>query len=112
MTKITAVQNHENITVITGAHIDSIAGMPGQYDATISQNGSTETHRIGSVVMAIGWKPYDANKLEHLGYGKFKNVVTNVEVEEMAAANNGSHQQAFRRPEGQAGGIPAVRRTA
>lgn len=88
--KITAVQNHENITVITGAHIDSIAGMPGQYDATISQNGSTETHRIGSVVMAIGWKPYDANKLEHLGYGKFKNVVTNVEVEEMAAANNGA----------------------
>ncbi len=88
--KITAVQSHENITVLTGAHIDSIAGMPGQYDATISQNGNTETHGIGSVVMAIGWKPYDANKLEHLGYGKFRNVVTNVEVEEMAAANNGA----------------------
>ena len=88
--KIAAVQSHENITVLMEAHIDSIAGMPGQYDATISHNGSTETHRIGSVVMAIGWKPYDAGKLEHLGYGKFKNVVTNVEVEEMAAANNGT----------------------
>ncbi len=88
--KIAAVTSHENITVMTGANIDQIAGMPGQYEATISANGSTNVHKIGSVVLSIGWKPYDANKLGNLGYGKFKNVVTNVEVEEMAAGNNGA----------------------
>ncbi len=88
--KIAAVQAHENITVLTGANIDRIEGMPGQYDATISQNGSANTHRIGSVVLAIGWKPYDAKKLDNLGYGEFKNVVTNVEMESMAVAGSGS----------------------
>jgi quinone-modifying oxidoreductase subunit QmoB len=42
--------------------------------------------RAGAVVQATGWVPYDANKLGHLGYGKFKDVITNVEMEEMAAA--------------------------
>ncbi len=88
--KITAVQNNDNITVFTGAHIDQIAGMPGQYEATISQNGGTDTHKIGSVILAAGWKPYDAKKLDNLGYGKFKNVVTNVEMEEMAVAGSGN----------------------
>ncbi len=31
--------------------------------------------------MATGWVPYDATKLGHLGYGKYKNVVTNIEFE-------------------------------
>ena len=30
----------------------------------------------------MGWKPYNANNLAHLGYGKYKNVLTNVEFEE------------------------------
>ncbi len=34
--------------------------------------------------MATGWMPYDATKLGHLGYGKYKNVVTNIEFEAMA----------------------------
>ena len=36
--------------------------------------------------MATGWKPYDATKLSHLGYGASQDVVTNVELEQMAAA--------------------------
>ncbi len=40
---------------------------------------------FGSVILATGWIPADVSEYEHLGYGKFKNVVTNVEFEEMAA---------------------------
>jgi quinone-modifying oxidoreductase subunit QmoB len=39
--------------------------------------------------MATGWKPYDATKLGHLGYGASRNVVTNLELEEIAKKNNG-----------------------
>jgi len=42
-------------------------------------------YTVGSIVMATGWEPYDAGKLEHLGYGRCANVVTSVELEEMAA---------------------------
>ncbi len=41
--------------------------------------------RVGAIVMATGWKPYDATRLAHLGYGLSPDVITNVELEKMAA---------------------------
>ncbi|MDP3481487.1 MAG: hydrogenase iron-sulfur subunit [Desulfoprunum sp.] len=41
---------------------------------------------VGSVVLATGWKPADVSQYEHLGYGRLKNVVTNVEFEQLAKA--------------------------
>ena len=111
--KIKAVENHPNITVYTNSMVVSIEGEPGMFDVTICSNdavsiqeidineevkkggparfplpecSSPETIKAGAVVFAIGWKPYDATKLEEpFGYGKFKNVVTNWEIEEMAS---------------------------
>ncbi len=40
---------------------------------------------VGAVVVATGWQPYDATKLEHLGFGKCQNVLTNVMMERLAA---------------------------
>jgi len=45
-----------------------------------------------SVIWATGWEPYDALKLESLGFGRLPNVVTNMIFERMAApggVNNG-----------------------
>ncbi len=39
---------------------------------------------FGAVVLATGWRPADVSEFEHLGYGKLKNVVTNVEFEKLA----------------------------
>ncbi len=40
---------------------------------------------VGSVVMATGWKPYDVKKLTNLGGGHIKNVITNMQLERLAA---------------------------
>jgi len=40
---------------------------------------------VGAVVVATGWQPYDATKLDHLGFGKCRNVLTNVMMERLAA---------------------------
>lgn len=40
---------------------------------------------VGSIVFATGWKPYSVEKLDNLGFGKFKNVVTNVMMERLAS---------------------------
>ena len=42
---------------------------------------------VAAIVTATGWKPYDAARLDPLGYGRFANVVTNVVLERMAAAD-------------------------
>ena len=61
-------------------------GQPGQFDVSLKTNGSAETFRAGAIVQATGWKPYDASRLGHLGYGQHADVVTNVQLEEMAQA--------------------------
>ncbi|MBC7359296.1 MAG: CoB--CoM heterodisulfide reductase iron-sulfur subunit A family protein [Desulfacinum sp.] len=43
--------------------------------------------KVGAVVWATGWKPYDAEKISYYGFGKHKNVVTNVIFERLASIN-------------------------
>ena len=82
--KIKAVQGHPKIRVLTNATIEKIDGQPGLLDATVTVNGVEETFQVGAVVMAAGFRPYDATKLTKLGYGLSKDVITNVEMEELA----------------------------
>ena len=47
---------------------------------------------VKTVIWATGWDPYNAEKLENLGYGKYPGVIQNVEMERLAAPsgpNNG-----------------------
>lgn len=45
------------------------------------------TLRVGAVVWATGWDPYDASRIEYYGFGKHPNVITNVMMERLSAAN-------------------------
>jgi len=56
--------------------------------------------KVGAVVYATGWKPYPAEKIDNLGFGKIKNVVTNVIMERLAAPN-GPTQGKILRPSDQ-----------
>jgi len=40
---------------------------------------------VGAIVVATGWRPYDANNLDNLAFGKAPNVITNVMMERLAA---------------------------
>jgi quinone-modifying oxidoreductase subunit QmoA len=39
----------------------------------------------GAVIVATGWRPYDATKLDNLGFGQYPNVITNVMMERLAS---------------------------
>ena len=41
--------------------------------------------KVGAVVLATGWNPYDIGKLDILGSGKIKNVITNMMMERLAS---------------------------
>ncbi|HDD36092.1 MAG TPA: CoB--CoM heterodisulfide reductase iron-sulfur subunit A family protein, partial [Archaeoglobus veneficus] len=82
--KIEEVKNNDRIKVYTSTIIEEINGQPGMFDVKVSRNGSVEEFRVGAIVVATGWKPYEAEKLEELGYGKYPGVITNVEMEELA----------------------------
>jgi quinone-modifying oxidoreductase subunit QmoB len=84
--RVAEVTGHERITVHTATSIEKIAGQPGQFDVTLRKNGDSTAVRVGAIVQATGWKPYDASRLGHLGYGRAANVITNVQMEEQLAA--------------------------
>ncbi|MHB1132965.1 MAG: FAD-dependent oxidoreductase [Chloroflexota bacterium] len=75
------VLGHPRVDVRLGAEIEKIAGEPGNFLATVQQNGLAEELLAGAIVLATGWEPYDAGKLPHLGYGLSPDVVTGVELE-------------------------------
>lgn len=83
--QVAQVEGEDRITVHTSTTIEKITGQPGQFDVSLKSNGTGASLRVGAIVQATGWKPYDANRLGHLGYGASPNVVTNVQVEEMIA---------------------------
>ena len=56
------------------------------YDAIdLDEQEKTFELNVGSIVLATGWKPYDVTKLDNLGGGKLRNVVTNMQLERLAA---------------------------
>ena len=77
------VQNHPKVAVRLSTVVEQTEGQPGQLDVTLNSGGKTSSVRVGSVVMATGFVPYDATKLEHLGYGTSPDVVTCEQLEEL-----------------------------
>ncbi len=57
--------------------------------------------KVGSVVWATGWKPYDAAKIQPYGYGRFANVVTSVEFERLADPRGPTGGKLLRPSDGQ-----------
>ncbi|UCD35558.1 MAG: CoB--CoM heterodisulfide reductase iron-sulfur subunit A family protein [Nitrospiraceae bacterium] len=56
--------------------------------------------KAGSIVLATGWKPYDAKKIDNLGFGRYRNVITNVMMERLASKNGPTGGQITRPSDG------------
>jgi len=69
-----------------------------QYDAVdLDMEAKTLNLNVASVVWATGWEPYDATKMDNLGFGQHPNIITNMMMERMAAPN-GPSQGSILRP--------------
>jgi quinone-modifying oxidoreductase subunit QmoA len=53
----------------------------------LSMEAKTVTVKVGAIILATGWRPYDANKLTILGYAEHRDVITNVQMERLAAVD-------------------------
>ena len=82
--RIKELEDNPNITIYTSAKINKISGAPGMFDVIIDKNGEQITERVGAVILASGAVPVEKEKLEYLNYGKYKNIITHPELEEMA----------------------------
>jgi quinone-modifying oxidoreductase subunit QmoA len=59
-----------------------------QYEAIdLNMQPQTLNFQVGSIILAGGWDLYDATKMDNLGFGTVKNVITNMQMERLAASN-------------------------
>ena len=59
-----------------------------EYNAIdLGMRPKTMTLKAGAVIIATGWDPYDAARIDNLGFGKYPDVITNVMMERLAAPN-------------------------
>ena len=59
-----------------------------KYDAVdLDMEAKTLNINVGSIVWATGWQPYDATKMDNLGFGQYPNIITNMMMERLAAPN-------------------------
>jgi heterodisulfide reductase subunit A len=53
---------------------------------TLADPGSTVDLHVGSIIMSTGFQLYDPKKLDTLGYGNYKDVITMMELERLVSA--------------------------
>ena len=58
-----------------------------KYDAIdLNMQPQTVNLNVGAIIWATGWKPYDASKIDNLGF-EYPNVITNMMMERLASLN-------------------------
>jgi len=82
---IAEVEAAPAITVMTGTLVTKTEGAPGDFTVTLSGNGNEANEKVGAIVVATGWRPYDIARHEHLGYGASPDIVTDIEFEGLLA---------------------------
>ncbi|HXY42446.1 MAG TPA: CoB--CoM heterodisulfide reductase iron-sulfur subunit A family protein, partial [Vicinamibacteria bacterium] len=88
--RITRVASHPNITLMLNARLRSLTGFVGNYTATIEgvKDAASVLRKqaVGNVVVATGYREFDASRVTHYGWGKLPNVITSFELERMLRA--------------------------
>jgi quinone-modifying oxidoreductase, subunit QmoA len=66
----------------------------------LNMQAETVELKVGAVVLATGWDPYDMKKLDLLGGGKIKNVITNMMMERLASSDGPTEGKIVRPSDG------------
>lgn len=74
-----------------------------KYNAVdLDMQAKTVTFKVGAIVWATGWKPYDAGKIDNLGFGRYPNIITNMMMERLAAPSGPTKGKIQRPSDGKA----------
>jgi quinone-modifying oxidoreductase, subunit QmoA len=79
-----------------------------KYDAIdLEMQPKTMNLSAGAVVWATGWEPYDASRMDNLGFGRYENIITNMMMERLAATTGPTQGKILRPSDDKAPGSVA-----
>jgi heterodisulfide reductase subunit A2 len=84
---VNRVSDHTRIDVLLKSELVGLEGFVGNFNATVesiwNDEATTNQFKVGNVVVATGYREFDASRMTHYGYGKLPNVITSFEFERM-----------------------------
>ncbi|MCS4541951.1 MAG: FAD-dependent oxidoreductase, partial [Euryarchaeota archaeon] len=79
------IEENKNIILYTSTSIKHVKGYVGNFEVTLDKAGKEEKITVGTIIVATGAKPFEPKGM--YGYGKYKNVITQLELERLIAEN-------------------------
>ncbi len=68
-----------------------------KYDAVdLEMEAKTISLPVGAIVWATGWEPYDATRIDNLGFGQYDNIINNMMMERLASLNGPTNGKILR----------------
>ncbi len=85
------LRENPNIKVMLNSELKNLSGFIGNFSATVGTHNGHEppeekTFHVGNVIVATGYREFDASRVTHYGYGKLPDVITSFEFEQMLRA--------------------------
>jgi len=93
---IERVRDHPDITVLLNSQVSGVEGYVGNFEVGVESRqvgeetsrqgeGNLSTLSVGSIIIATGYDVFDPLRKPELGYGKYANVITSLEMERRLA---------------------------
>lgn len=82
--RIQELLSRPNIRVYLQSELEAVEGFQGNFTVKVRRaDGEIVQERVGSIVVATGFSPFDARLKPELGYGRYPQVLTTLDMEEV-----------------------------
>ena len=98
---VEGVASNSNIKAFTEAEVKAVEGSIGNFRAKIEKRDGEEEVKVDVVIVATGFKQYDAREVGQYKYGQYRNVVTGLEYEAMCKPDAHTQGRILRPDNGQ-----------
>jgi heterodisulfide reductase subunit A len=81
--KISEIHQRQDISILTHTEVTGVKGNGETHQVSLKKGKEKIDLKVSAVVIAAGINPYDASQKAEYGYGRFKNVLTAKDLDEM-----------------------------
>ena len=88
--KIARIKDNRKVIVYLESKVTEVTGYIGNFKASVqafdnryNYPGRKVSVKVGNVIVATGYREFDASRIVHYGYGKLPNVITSFDLERM-----------------------------
>lgn len=90
--RVSEIRQQNSLSILTQTELTGVKGGPGEYTVSLKSGKERTDLKVSAVVLATGIDPYDATQKAEYGYGRFKNVITAKDLDEMLRFRGKPHK--------------------